>query len=42
MILTIWRYSLPYDVRQSVMAFLRQSPVQLMSSMAPDQDKKAE
>lgn len=34
--------SSPYDVRQSVMAFLRQSPVQLMSSMAPDQDKKAE
>lgn len=31
---------LPYDVRQSIMAFLHQSPVELMSSMVPNKEEK--
>ena len=33
---------LPYDVRQSIMAFLHQSPVELMSSMVPNKEEKTE
>lgn len=32
----------PYDVRQSIMAFLHQSPVELMSSMVPNKEEKTE
>lgn len=33
---------LPYDVRQSIMAFLHQSPVELMNSMVPNKEEKTE